>query len=237
MATLFLIRHGLTAQTGKILYGQMPGVELDHRGRSQAEDLAGRLQPVRLTALYSSPLERCVQTVVPLAASKRLPVVERPELIEMNAGTWTGKPLSTLRRKKTEWSIVQTRPSAFGFPGGEGFAEAQDRVVREVERIARRHRRGRVAISTHGDIVRMLLAHFTGAPLDAFQRFVADPASVSVVEVGHAAHAYVVLMNETGGLARFGDGGEPPWEASPDGPRAVTKLPGRGRRAAAKLEG
>lgn len=230
MATLFLIRHGLTAQTGKLLYGQSPGVELDHRGRAQAEDLARRLGPVRLTALYSSPLERCLQTIAPLATSKRLPVVERRELIEMDAGAWTGKTLASLRRKKAEWSIVQTRPSAFGFPGGEGFAEAQDRVVREVERIARRHRRGRVAISTHGDIVRMLLAHYAGAPLDAFQRFVADPVSVSVVEVGRDAHAYVVLMNETGGLGRFGDGAEPPWEVSPGGtPRrrgSQTKLRG-----------
>jgi probable phosphomutase (TIGR03848 family) len=217
MATLFLIRHGLTAQTGKILYGQVPGVELDHRGRAQAEDLARRLEPVRLTALYSSPLERCVQTVAPLAQAKRLPIVQRTELIEMDAGTWTGKPLPVLRRKKAAWAEVQSRPSAFRFPGGEGFAEAQVRVVAEVERIARRHRRGRVAVATHGDIVRILLAHFTGAPLDAFQRFVADPASVSVIEVGKAGHAYVVLMNETGGLGRFGSGAEPPWETATDG--------------------
>ncbi len=65
--------------------------------------------------------------------------------------------------------------------------------------------------------MRILLAHFTGAPLDAFQRFVADPASVSVVEVGKAGHAYVVLMNETGGLGRFGSGAEPPWETATDG--------------------
>jgi broad specificity phosphatase PhoE len=169
-----------------------------------------------------------VQTVQPLAADKRLPIVERPELIEMDAGTWTGKRLSALRRKRAEWTVVQTHPSAFGFPGGEGFADAQERAVLEVRRIARRHRRGRVAIATHGDIVRMLLAHFTAAPLDAFQRFVADPASVSVVEVGSDGNAYLVLMNETGGLDRFGAAAHPPWEASPDG---------RGRGRSAKLRG
>jgi probable phosphoglycerate mutase len=206
MATLFLIRHGLTAQTGTILYGQSPGVHLDARGQAQAEDLARRMAPIRLTAVYSSPLERCVQTVQPLAADKRLPIVERPELIEMDAGTWTGKRLSALRRKRAEWTVVQTHPSAFGFPGGEGFADAQERAVLEVRRIARRHRRGRVA----------------------FQRFVADPASVSVVEVGSDGNAYLVLMNETGGLDRFGAAAHPPWEASPDG---------RGRGRSAKLRG
>ena len=68
MATLFLIRHALTAQTGRILYGQAPGIDLDDRGRAQAERLVERFAPVRLTAIYSSPLDRCTQTVEPLSA-------------------------------------------------------------------------------------------------------------------------------------------------------------------------
>ena len=32
MTTLFLVRHGLTAQTGHVLYGRTPGIPLDHRG-------------------------------------------------------------------------------------------------------------------------------------------------------------------------------------------------------------
>ena len=73
MATLFLVRHGLTAQTGRILYGQTGGIDLDDRGRAQADRLVERFAPVKLTAIYSSPLERCVQTVEPLAATQRLP--------------------------------------------------------------------------------------------------------------------------------------------------------------------
>ena len=76
MTTLFLVRHGLTAHTGRTLYGQTPGIDLDERGLAQTEQLARRLAPVRPTAIYSSPLERCVQTVEPLAAACRLPVVE-----------------------------------------------------------------------------------------------------------------------------------------------------------------
>jgi probable phosphomutase (TIGR03848 family) len=211
MTTLFLIRHGLTAQTGKTLYGQTPGIELDHRGRAQAEDLADRLLPVRLTAIYSSPLERCMQTVEPLAAAQRLTVTPRHGLIEMDAGAWTGRRLTSLRRLKA-WSVVQASPSTFRFPGGEGFADALHRVEDEVASIVRRHRRGRVALVTHGDIARMLIGHLSGAPLDAFQRIVVDTASVSVVSMDGAGRAYVHLVNETGGLDRFGKGATPPWE-------------------------
>lgn len=203
MALLVLVRHGLTAQTGKVLYGRTPGISLDERGRAQAGALAARLAPLRVTAIYSSPLERCRQTVEPLAETTHLPVTLRDALIEMDAGDWTGRSLPQLRRSK-HWSTVQQEPSAFRFPGdGESFVEAHARVVTEAERIARRHRRGRVVLVTHGDLVRILLAHYAGVPLDGFQRFGADTASVSVVATDGGGRAQVMLMNDTGDLDRF----------------------------------
>jgi probable phosphomutase (TIGR03848 family) len=213
MATLFLIRHGLTAQTGRILYGRTGGVPLDERGRAQAEDLVRRFDGIRLTAVYSSPLERCVATVEPLANARRLPIVVREDLVEMEAGSWTGRSLPQLRRQK-RWSALLAEPSAFTFPGGgEAFVDAMTRAVAEVRRIARRHRRGRVAIATHGDIVRILMTHFAGAPLDEFHRIVVDPASVSVVQLD-GAQPRLLLLNDTGGLARFRERQTTPWEAS-----------------------
>lgn len=202
MTTLFLIRHGLTAVTGKTLYGRTPGVALDERGRAQAEALAERFARVRLTAVYSSPLDRCIQTVAPLAARQRLDVVAREGLIEMDVGSWTGRPLAQVRRTRL-WKELIHRPSHFRFPEGESFAEAQTRALAEVHAIAARHPRGRVAVASHGDIIRMLVAHLAGAHLDLFQRTVADPVSVSVVHLGDGG-PYVVLVNDTGGsLERF----------------------------------
>jgi len=223
--TLFLIRHALTAQTGRVLYGQTPGIDLDDRGRAQAAKLAERFASVRLTAIYSSPLGRCTQTVEPLAAAKRLRVSPAPDLIEMDTGSWTGRTLPQVRRTKL-WRIVQTAPSRFRFPDGEGFVEAQTRAVAAVDRIARKHPRGRVAVASHGDIVRIVLAHLLGTPLDDFQRIVVDTASVSVIVI-HRGQRRVVLANDTGGLERFGEPAVAPWEAAADG----------GRRLSGKLRG
>ena len=229
MTTLFLVRHGLTEHTGKTLYGRTRGISLDDRGRAQARHLAERLAPVRPTAIYSSPLERCIQTVEPLAASCRLPIRERDGLIEMHAGSWTGKPASRLRRTSA-WREVQRAPAAFRFPGGgEGFAEARDRAVAEIDAIARRHRRGRVVVATHGDILRVIIGNLAGTPLDAFQRIVVDTASVSVVTIGREERRWVLLVNDTGGLERFAPGGgTPPWEAarSTDRQRTSSNLRG-----------
>ena len=201
MTTLFLIRHGLTAVTGTRLYGQTAGIDLDDRGRAQAEALAERFRSVRLTAIYSSPLERCVQTVEPLAASKRLEVRASQALIEMDSGRWTNRTLTSLRKNR-EWATVQRAPSQFRFPGGESFTEAHERVVGETQRIAARHPRGNVAVATHGDLVRILVAHYGGAHLDHFQRTLIDTASVSVVHLDGGIPR-VLLVNDTGGLERF----------------------------------
>jgi probable phosphomutase (TIGR03848 family) len=222
MSLLFLVRHGLTAQTGHRLYGRTTGIDLDERGRAQAEQLVARFDGVRLTAIYSSPLERCVQTVEPLAAARHITVRPEPDLLEMEAGDWTGRTLAQVRRTAA-WRVVQQTPSAFAFPGGgEAFPAAQARAVGAVERIARRHRRGAVVVATHGDIVRIVLAHLAGAPLDEFQRIVIDTAGVSVVLLG-GGRPHVLLVNDTGGLARFSASHTAPWEA---GPRRRGKLRG-----------
>ena len=201
MTTLFLIRHGLTAVTGSRLYGRTPGIELDERGRRQAAALVERFRGVRLTALYSSPLERCVGTIEPLAAAQRVDVRVSDALVEMDIGDWTGRTINSVRRTKL-WKVVQRSPSRFRFPNGESFVDAEARVLDEIERIRARHPRGRVAIGTHGDLVRMLVSHYTGAHLDEFQRVASDPASVSVVHLGDSVPR-VLLVNDTGSLERF----------------------------------
>jgi probable phosphoglycerate mutase len=201
MTTLFLIRHGLTAVTGSRLYGRTPGIHLDERGRRQAAALVERFEGVRLTAVYSSPLERCVETLEPLAAARRLEIRPSNALIEMDAGEWTGRTLPSLRRTKL-WNTVQRNPSRFHFPAGESFLEAQARVLDEIERIVTRHPRGLVLVGTHGDLVRVLISHFTGAHLDQFQRVMVDPASVSVVHLADGVPR-ILLVNDTGGLHRF----------------------------------
>jgi probable phosphoglycerate mutase len=201
MTTLFLVRHGLTAVTGSRLYGRTKGIHLDERGRRQAAALVDRFEGVRLSAIYSSPLERCVETLEPLATTRRLEMRTSEALIEMDAGDWTGRTLPSLRRTKL-WDTVQRSPSRFHFPSGESFVDAEARLLDEIERIVARHPRGRIVVGTHGDLVGMLVSHYAGAHLDQFQRVLVDPASVSVVYLGDGIPR-ILLVNDTGSLRRF----------------------------------
>jgi broad specificity phosphatase PhoE len=216
MTTLFLIRHGLTAVTGSRLYGRTPGIHLDER-----------VEGVRINAAYSSPLERCIETLEPLARARGLEITTSDALIEMDAGNWTGRTLPSLRRTKL-WNMVQRSPSRFRFPGGESFVDAEARLLDGIERIVARHPRGRIAVGTHGDLVRVLISHYTGAHLDQFQRVMADPGSISAVHLGGGAPR-ILLVNDTGSLHRFAPD---PWERGASAQRPTS---GDGRRR--KLRG
>src|SRR2546423_5146392 len=176
MPILLLIRHAATEATGRSLTGWTPGVHLSENGRDQARALAERLTPVPVAAVYSSPLERCLETAEPVAGQKRLSVTTADDLGEVRYGDWTGRSLAQLSRTRL-WRVVQHSPSNARFPNGESLLEVQERAAREVGRIAATHPRGVVAAFSHGDVIRLLLAHYAGVHLDLFQGLVVSPAS------------------------------------------------------------
>lgn len=195
---LFLIRHALTAHTGTLLSGWMPGIHLSDEGRRQAEELAERMKPVRLAAIYASPLERTRETAKPLAASKKVRVRIREDLGEVRYGDWEGKKLATLARTKL-WRSVQACPSEVRFPNGETIRETQARAIAGVERIRAEHAGDPVAVVSHADVIRLLAAHYTGVHIDLYQRLACAPVSVSAFWLGDRGPR-VVKLNDTGSL-------------------------------------
>ena len=199
MTTLLLVRHGQAETTGRLLSGWTPGVHLAESGRKQAEGLVERLRGVKVDAMYASPLERCRETAAPLERDRRLRATVRKDLGEIGFGSWTGQSLARLSRNRL-WSRVQFLPSRMRFPDGESFAEAQARGVAALEEIAAAHPKGTVAVFSHADLIRLLLAHYLGMHLDLFQRIMVDTASVSVVHLGEGK-PMILKMNDTGDLA------------------------------------
>jgi len=74
MTLLLLIRHADNDERKIRLVGRMPGVHLNQQGREQAEQLARLLAKMPIQAVFSSPLERAMETAQPLAEALNLPV-------------------------------------------------------------------------------------------------------------------------------------------------------------------
>ena len=208
MSTVLLVRHGLTPMTGPVLAGHTPGVVLDERGRKQAAALAQRVAALPLSAVVTSPLERCVETAEAVLATQheagRTPEWQLDErLIECRYGDWTGRPIKELARDPL-WKVVQTQPSAVRFPGGESLVEVAARAVSAVRDWDARLDESAVWVAcSHGDVIKAILADALGLHLDQFQRIVVDPGSASVVRYTDT-RPYVLRVNDTGGeLAGF----------------------------------
>lgn len=203
MTTVLLIRHGRTsANTAGILAGRSSGVELDEVGHRQVADVGTRLTGVPLRAVVTSPLRRCRQTTQALVAprAEACPVVVEQGLVECGYGDWTGRSLRDLAKEKL-WATVQAQPSAVRFPGGESMTEMSSRAVTAVRRwdvrMADEHGPDAVwAAVSHGDVIKAVLADALGMHLDAFQRILVDPASVSIVRYTDS-RPYVVTVNST----------------------------------------
>ena len=201
MTTVILLRHGrTTANTGGVLAGWTPGVQLDETGAAQVAAVAGRLATVPLAAVVSSPLERCRQTADAVAEGRDLEVQSDDRLGEARYGDWTGRTLKELV-KEPMWKVVQQHPSAAVFPGpeGEGLAQTQARAVAAVRSWNAALAPDAVWLAcSHGDVIKAILADALGLHLDQFQRIVVDPASISVVTYTET-RPFVVRVNDVGG--------------------------------------
>ena len=192
MTIFYLVRHGVTSHTGHRLSGRMPDIHLSDAGRGEAEVVATSLAKVRLKSIYSSPIDRCIETARTIADKHGLPVRTRKDLAEVEYGTWTNKSLKTVARTKL-WSSVQKWPAGTRFPEGESFVEIQSRGVAVLEDLRTRHPKDRICVVSHGDVIRLVMAHYMGIHLDLFQRILITPASISVLSVTDSGPVVLTL--------------------------------------------
>ncbi|HEX6919011.1 MAG TPA: histidine phosphatase family protein [Actinomycetes bacterium] len=206
MTTVLLVRHGrTTANNSGVLAGWTEGVSLDDTGRAQVEALAGRLAAVPVTALVTSPLQRCQETADLLLAGRDGVARHVDERIgEVRYGEWSGRELKKLA-KDPLWKVVQSHPSAMTFPGedGEAMRDMQARAVTTVrDWNARLGDDAVYVVVSHGDVIKAVLADALGMHLDQFQRLVVDPGSVSIISYA-PLRPFVVRLNDGGGDLSF----------------------------------
>jgi broad specificity phosphatase PhoE len=182
MPIIYLLRHAQSsANTKGILAGQDNSVELSKKGAKEANEIVGYLESLKIAKVYCSPLTRCLQTITPfMTKNPKIEFEVEPRLIEMNYGKWSGRKLSSLA-KDSRWKKVINKPSTFTFPEGESFKQMRTRVDRLLADLASHN--GSILLITHGDIIKMMLASTLNLPIDRFQAFVAEPASISTIRI------------------------------------------------------
>jgi len=178
-AVFHLIRHGSHAELGAVLSGRSD-IGLNASGRAQAAALALRLREEPIRAIVASPRRRAIETAEAIAAGH--PVRIDDAFDEIDFGRWTGRRFAELAADPgwTRWN--EARALALP-PEGESMADATARAVARIEALAEQEE-GLVAIVTHCDIIRGVIAHYLGLSLDRLLAFDIDPASISTISVG-----------------------------------------------------
>lgn len=191
--TIHLIRHGHTAALGTVLAGRAAGWPLSDEGVDAVRRLAAGLAAVRFTAIVASPMLRAQRTAAMLASGRPIEVATDPGFDEIDFGDWTGRRFDELHGDPA-WQAWNRHRGLAQIPGGETMAAAQARALAALGRLCRAGDGVELAIVTHSDIIKALLANVLGCPLDLMHRITIDPASRSVLRL-HGETAEVVVAN------------------------------------------
>lgn len=219
------MRHGeSTANAAGVLAGRDDSVDLTDRGLVQvreARDLVPELAGEKKLSVFTSPIHRCVRTaeelVTPDGTARTVPLTVLDDLSEVDYGEWTGRPIRELL-KEPLWETVRRTPSRARFPGGESLAEVAARARRALTRAhdaAVAEEAKTIVLVSHGDVIKLMLAHALGLEVDLFQRIAVAPASVSRFVVGKADSVPPMTVTMVGATSR--------------GRRAEARQPGGGR--------
>ena len=180
---VYLVRHGTNDYLAKdLLAGRLPNVHLNDEGRAEAERLSTTLASAGIQRMFSSPLERAVQTAEPTAKRLNLQIEIAPEILEINFGDWTGKAIRDLDRDPA-WKNFNLYRSGTRIPNGETMLEAQTRMIAFLDKLHRENANQTVALFTHGDPIKAVFAYYLGIPLDLFTRIEITPGSYSILRL------------------------------------------------------
>jgi broad specificity phosphatase PhoE len=201
MATtrLYLVRHGATELTAEDRFAGDIGVELSDEGRSQAERLAVRVRDHGISAIYSSPLSRAVETARIVATGCGLEPRLSDGLREIHHGHWEGLTRQEVEaRFAAQYAAWEEDPFTFAPEGGESGVSVLARALPALREIVVRHAGLNVLAVSHKATIRLLLSSLLGFdPRGYRDRLDQAPACLNVLDFRDPVRARLMLFNDT----------------------------------------
>ena len=196
---LFLVRHGATQLTAENRFSGAVGVDLSDEGRWQAAQLGERLKNERITALYSSPLSRTMETARILGSSLDLEPDVRDGLREISHGRWEGLTRAEVEERfGDEYASWEEDPFTFAPEGGESGVAVLARALPVIREIVTRHAGECVLVVSHKATIRILLSSLLGFDARGYRdRLDQAPACLNVLDFRDAVRARLMLFNDT----------------------------------------
>lgn len=200
---IFFVRHGLTDWNIQRRFQGTCDIPLNDAGLAQAQTAAVRCRELKLERIYHSTLLRAAQTAQAVADASGAPLIPCPGFNEVSLGVFQG-----LNHEQARAQYPQAYADYFADrinaapPEGESLHQVQQRALRALSRIEQ-NAAGceRIAVVSHGALLKTLMAAIAGIPLEHFARFDVSNGSISVIESKEGARRLITLN----AMAHFGD--------------------------------
>ena len=211
---LILVRHGETPASVDRRFAGSTDVELTDHGHEQTRALARRLRPVRIDALYVSPLIRCRQTASAIEDTTGLKPRLVEDLRECRFGEWENLTLTEVVQRDAELFQTWIADDGVAPVGGESWREVWARVESWWKEASERHRDRTILAVTHGGPILSFLRHAVGGPYHSMFVFEIDPGSVTLLQT-RGELLRLRVANDTSHLRDVLRDGPPPEEVPP----------------------
>lgn len=201
---ILLVRHGETDWNTTHRFQGRVNLSLNQEGETHARALALALKDDSLTAIYSSPLARAIETAwIIKEFHPSAPFFEEEGFVEMNLGEFDGMEVRDwIAHHQDFFNAWRNTPGSLRMPGGESLEEVQRRAVNALERITEVYPSGStLLLCSHNFVNRTLLCYASGNPLDRFREFQQDPAALNVL-YKRGEQLWIEIVNDVSHLKK-----------------------------------
>jgi broad specificity phosphatase PhoE len=183
MTELLLVRHGETDWNREQRFQGHADQPLNEAGRRQARALADELAEEDIDAVYSSDLARARETAELIAERIGVPLVEDPQLREIDVGEWQGLTRPEIE-EQFPGSLRNWTERGHGWEEGETYEQLSKRVHESLERIVAQHPHGKVVVVGHGGLIRVIRADLDGSTVAEHRRALPPVSNCEVFRIG-----------------------------------------------------
>ena len=195
---LYLVRHGATQLTAEDRFSGAANVYLSDEGRDQVEHLASRLADDIISATYSSPFDRTMETAAILAKPHGLRPTPYDGLREINHGHWEGLTRKEVEERfPEEYAAWESDPFTFAPQGGESGISVLARALPVIREIVVNHTDKNVLVVSHKATLRLIISSLLGFDARGYRdRLDQAPACLNILDFKDSVRARLMLFND-----------------------------------------
>ena len=192
---IYLTRHGQTLwNIEKRLQGR-ENSPLTEDGIERAKELRDRIKGMNIDVIYSSPIERALNTANIIKGDKNIEVITDDGLMEMCFGDYEGRRTDEVMKENPSWDIglIMKGNTILSAPNGENLAEVRDRVSKTMDRIIEENRGKTILIVAHGITLKALMYYFKD---DEVNDEVMGQATLTKINIDENNNFYIEYKND-----------------------------------------